>query len=98
MSCSKTYLPEIPYREFKQQRTVTGSGLFALFSRGFKQTFGKIVSIRVKKLSNTNLVVSKHIKGEKGSLQVDVRRSKTSLLSDTRTALEFSGVASNENY
>ena len=43
-------------------------------------------------------MVSKHIKGEKGSLQVDVRRSKTSLLSDTRTALEFSGVVSNENY
>ena len=98
VSCSKTYLLKIPYREFKQQRTVTGSGLFAFFSRGFKQTFGKIVSIRVKKLSNTNLVVSKHIKGEKGSLQVDVRHSKTSLLSDTRTALEFSGVASNENY
>ena len=81
-----------------QQRTTAGSGLFALFSLEFKQTFGKIDSRRVKKLSNTNLVVSKHVKGEKGSLQVDVRRSKTSLLSDTRTALEFSGVVSNENY
>ena len=33
-----------------------------------------------KKLSNTNLVVSRHIKREKASLPVDVRRSKTSLL------------------
>ena len=32
------------------------------------------------KLSNTNLVVSRHIKREKASLPVDVRRSKTSLL------------------
>ena len=99
VSCSKTYLLKIPYREFKQQRTVTESGLFALFRCGFKQTFGKIGSIRVKKtLSNTNLVASRHIKSVKGSLPVDVRRSKTSLLSDTRTALKFSGVASNENY
>ena len=33
-----------------------------------------------KKDSNTNLVASKHIKREKGSLPVDVRGSKTSLL------------------
>ena len=33
-----------------------------------------------KKLSNTNLVVSRRIKREKASLLVDVRRSKTSLL------------------
>ena len=33
-----------------------------------------------KKLSNTNLVVSRRIKREKASLPVDVRRSKTSLL------------------
>ena len=51
-----------------------------------------------KKLGNTNLVASRHIKSEKGSLPVDVHRSKTSPLSDTRTAIEFSGVASNENY
>ena len=33
-----------------------------------------------KKLSNTNLVVSRRIKRENASLPVDVRRSKTSLL------------------
>ena len=44
----------------------------------FEQTFGQIVSIRVKKL--TNLVVLKQIEREKGSLSVDVRRSKTLLL------------------
>ena len=36
--------------------------------------------LRVKALSNTNLVASRHIKGEKGSLPADERRSKTSLL------------------
>ena len=42
--------------------------------------FRQIVSIRVKTLSHTNLVALKHIKREKGSLPVDVRRSKTELL------------------
>ena len=63
-----------------ERRTSTGSGLFALLSRNFDQIFGQIVSIRVKKLSNTNMVASRLIKREKGSLPVDVRRSKTSLL------------------
>ena len=54
--------------------------LFALLSRDFEQILGQIVSLRVRTLSNTNLVASRHIKREKGSLPVDVRRSKTSLL------------------
>ena len=37
--------------------------------------------MRVKKLSNTNFISSRHVKSEKASLPVDVRRSKTSLLS-----------------
>ena len=41
---------------------------------------GQIVSVRIKSLSNTDLVSSRHLKREKGSLPVDVRRSKTSLL------------------
>lgn len=47
-----------------------------------KQILGKIVSLRIKTHSNTNLVASRHIKREKGSRPVDVRRSqlKTSLL------------------
>ena len=40
----------------------------------------QIVSLRVQTLSNTNLVVSRHIKRENGPLAVDVRHSKTSLL------------------
>jgi len=56
----------------------TGSGLFALLSRDFEQIFGQIVSIRIKTLSNTNMVASRLIKREKGSLPVGVRRSKTS--------------------
>ena len=54
----------------------TGSGLFALLSHDFEQ----IVSIRIKTLGNTNIIASRLIKREKGSLPVDVRRSKTSLL------------------
>ena len=69
--------PIMPTQEFKQRRMLTGSGLFALLSRGFEQIFGQIVSIRMKTLSNTNMVASRLIKREKGSLPVDVRRSKT---------------------
>ena len=46
----------------------------------FFPNIGQIISIRVKKLSNTNLVASMHTKREKASLPFDVRRSKTSLL------------------
>ena len=34
---------------------------FSLLGRDFEQILGQIVSIRVKTLSNTNLVASKHI-------------------------------------
>ena len=63
-----------------ERRTSTGSWLFALLGRDFEQIIGQIVSIRVKTLSNTNLVAWRHIKREKSSLPVDVRRSKTPLL------------------
>ena len=63
-----------------ERRTSTGSGRFALLSRDFKQIFGQIVSIRIKTLGKTNTVASRLIKRGKGSLPVDVRRSKTSLL------------------
>ena len=63
-----------------EPRASTGSGLLALLSRGFEQTFGQIVSKRVKTLSNTNLVTLRHTKREKGSLPFDLRQSKTSLL------------------
>ena len=62
-----------------ERRTSTGSGVFALFGRDFEQILGQIVSLRVKALSNTNLVASRHIKSEKGPLPVNVRRSKTFL-------------------
>ena len=41
--------------------------------------FEQIASLRVKKLGKTNLVASRHFKTEKGSLLVDVRRTKTLL-------------------
>ena len=53
---------------------------FSLLGRDFEQILGQIVSIRVKTLSNTNLAASRHIKREKNSFPVDMRRSKTSLL------------------
>ena len=54
-------------------RTSTGSGLF-------EQVLGQIISVKVKVPNNTNLVASRHMKREKGSLPVDVRQSKASLL------------------
>ena len=63
-----------------EPRASIRSGLFALLSRDFEQTFGQIVSKIVKTLSNTNLVALRHTKRGKGSLPVDVRQSKTSLL------------------
>ena len=63
-----------------EPRASTRSGFFALLSRDFEQTFGQIVSKIVKTLSNTNLVALRHTKRGKGSLPVDVRQSKTSLL------------------
>ena len=63
-----------------ERRTSTGSELFAILGRDFEQTFQQIVSIRVKTLSNTDLVASRHIKREKDLLPVDVRLSKKSLL------------------
>ena len=51
------------------------------FGREILEILGQIVSLRVRTLSNTNFVQSRHIKREKGSLPVYVpRRSKTSLL------------------
>ena len=47
---------------------------FSILCRWFCPDF------RVKKPSNTNLVASRYFKREKGSLLVDVYRSKTSLL------------------
>ena len=63
-----------------ERRTSIGSGPFSSLDDGFAQIFNQIVSIRVKKLSNTNFISSRHIKREKSSLPVDVRRSKTSFL------------------
>ena len=63
-----------------ERRTSTGSGPFSFLDDGFAQIFSQIVSIRVKKLSNTNCIASRHITREKSSLPVDVRCSKTSLL------------------
>ena len=45
-----------------------------------EKIFGQIVSVRVKILSHTDLEASRYLKREKGSLLVDVRRSKTWLL------------------
>ena len=67
-------------RDVYERRTSTESGLFALLSHDFEKMFGQIVTVRVKTLTNTNMIASGHLKREKGSLPVDVRSSKTSLL------------------
>ena len=63
-----------------ERRASTRSSLFEFYGRDFEQILGQIVSVRVKTLSNINLVASRHINREKGSLPIEVRPSKTSLL------------------
>ena len=58
------------------------SGLFAFLGLGLAQIFaGQIVSVRVKTLSNTNLVASKYVRREKASALVDLRRSAATVFS-----------------
>ena len=70
--------------EFKARRFrathVNRTWTFALLSGDFERNFRQIFSIRVKTLSDRNLVASRNIKTEKGSLLVDMGRSRTSLL------------------
>ena len=76
--CQTFFIKKFISNDVCEQRKSNGSGLFAIHD--FEQIFGQIVSVRVKSLSNTDLVSSRHIKREKGSLQVYVRRPKTTLL------------------
>ena len=57
----------------------TASGLFEPLGSVLVETLGYILFIREKKLSNTNLLASRHRKREKASLPVEMRRSKTFL-------------------
>ena len=50
-----------------QRHTSTKDGLFTFLSGGFAQIFSQIVSMRAKKLSNTNFLSSRHVKREKTS-------------------------------
>ena len=60
--------------EVLERRMSTGCGLFALFSRDFEQIRGQNVPLRVKTLSNTNLVALRYsLKKRK------TRRSRSSL-------------------
>ena len=83
--CVHTQIPDATTlgslsRDVFERRTSTGSGRFELLNRDFEQIFGQIVSIRITTFSNTNTVASRQIKRERGSLPVDVRRSKPSQL------------------
>ena len=78
--CQTFFIKKFISIDVCERRKSNGSGLFEILSHDFEQIFGQIVSVRVKSLSNTDLVSSRHIKREKGSLQVYVRRSKTTLL------------------
>ena len=73
-------------REFKQRRFrathVNRKWTFCTLELWFWTNFwaNRLFKSKVKTLSNTNLVASRHIKGEKSSLSADVRDSKTLLL------------------
>ena len=79
-----------------ERRMLTGSIFFALLNRDFEQTFGQIVSLREKNLSNKNLVVSRYIKREKGSLPVNVRHSKNVSALDCEQSLFSSKICKRE--
>lgn len=73
----------------------TWDGLFAFLVRGFVQIFGQVIAIRVKTLTNTNLV-SRDIKWEKALYPVDMSCQSRLCLSSlfykeamTWTILEF---------
>ena len=53
--------------------TSTRSGPLAFFGSGFAQIFRQLVSIKVKKVSNTNLAASRYIKREKALFLLDIR-------------------------
>ena len=57
----------------------TGTGLFVFLGGGFAKIFKQIVSIRVTKLSNTNLVALRKIKRNKVTLLAHVHHTKMSL-------------------
>ena len=80
ISCALSSLVGSLSSDVFERRTSTGNGNFALLSRDFEQLFGQIVSLRIKTLGNINTVASRLINRGKGSLPLDVRRSKTSLL------------------
>ena len=58
-----------------ERRTSTGCALFAIFSRDFEQILGQNVPLRVKTLSNTNLVVSRYIQKKRKTLTSTRRAS-----------------------
>ena len=66
---------------------------------GFAQIFSQILSVRVKKQRSTNVISSRHVKREKTSLPVDVRRSRTlnPLNTDTIRSLSNDDGDDNEN-
>ena len=64
-----------------ERRKSTGSGHFVLLGSNFSQLFWQFVSVRVKTLSKTHLVVSRYtIKREKASHLLDMCRPETFLL------------------
>ena len=80
---------------FFERRTPTGSGHFALFGSSCVEMFGQIVTIWVKTLININLVPSRHIEKEKGSLPIDVLCSKTLSLNSLLSGLSNGLLKSN---
>ena len=75
------------YSELKQRRsverrmsTVRGLFFFSFLDNGFAQSCGKIVSVIVKTLRDTNLIASRCFRMKKTLLPVGMRRSNPPLL------------------
>ena len=99
--CQTFFIREFISTEVCEPRKSNGSGLFAISSHDFEQIFEQILSVRVESLSNTDLVSSRHLKREKGSLHsrhhVDVvarkRRCLSSLIRSITTKLEMTCIS-----
>ena len=70
----------IPEGKWGTARSLDRKWTFCIILRWFCPNFAQVASFRVKKVSNTHLLASRHVKREKTSLPIDMRHSKTPLL------------------
>ena len=79
--CQTFFIREFISTEVCERRKSNGSGLLAILSYDFEQIFGQILSVRVKSLSNTDLVSSRHLKEKRAHFRLTCVARKRRCLS-----------------